>query len=536
MNTKKIRIWLLSLSAVAVFVWAFLTGSSGMPDNSLNTDSGMITVSAADSVSGAAITATLNSMGIHEVNVLYKTEEVQVHLQTGGKKVYYTILKNDKTDSSGCVSVKPSEVFPAAEDGGHMLFYVDISTISASKEGYIGVTTNITPGSDGLVKVALIRISASQKKITFNVNWAYEGGPNSWSPRKVLESVEVTNNNGTNVTYKHLTGAETETATVSNITRIAESIQWRKGANGDWTDLDDMKYTDWAGMLGSGAILYFRLNAVNDGSGRTGNRYSKENKIKIATTKAPNLKIDVRKLTLPIKNGMQFRGVGQTYWVTVLPFASNSTQNTTAFKQESAGVLFDPFKDNTQVKAAATSIKDIAHYCPPAAASAATSGGSISLEVRIAATSKKPASRTGVITIPAQGNAPTVTGITRAVVTSGGKFSGYQYTLGTIAIGDTLVSSPSYEYCVVHRSDFTNNLVDYSTLSWGSVKTGTVLKDNVKTTYVKLDAAKTRVTAKITDVTPDTSVILIRRKGVKGSSKTVDILASAPCMVEIPQQ
>ncbi|MBO4505635.1 MAG: hypothetical protein J5728_04340, partial [Lachnospiraceae bacterium] len=70
-----------------------------------------------------------------------------------------------------------------------------------------------------------------------------------------------------------------------------------------------------------------------------------------------------------------------------------------------------------------------------------------------------------------------------------------------------------------------------STLTWSTVKTGTVLKANLKTVYTKLDTAKTRVTAKITD---STSVILIRRRGVAGSAKAEAILASIPAKVTIP--
>ena len=142
--------------------------------------------------------------------------------------------------------------------------------------------------------------------------------------------------------------------------------------------------------------------------------------------------------------------------------------------------------------------------------------------MRIAATTKKPASRVGMVTIPYQGKAPTVAGLTKA---------GEQYTIGAITAADTLVATPAFEMCIVANADYTANLIDYSTITWSTVKTGTVLKANLKTVYTKLDTAKTRVTAKITD---STSVILIRRRGVAGSAKAAAILASAPAVVTIP--
>ena len=127
-----------------------------------------------------------------------------------------------------------------------------------------------------------------------------------------------------------------------------------------------------------------------------------------------------------------------------------------------------------------------------------------------------------MVSIPYHGKAPTVAGLTK---------SGEQYTIGAITAADTLVASPAYEMCIVAAADFDANLVDFSSIKWSTVKTGTVLKANLKTVYTKLDTAKTRVTANITS---STSVVLIRRRGVAGSAKAAAILASAPAKVTIP--
>ncbi|MBO4506950.1 MAG: hypothetical protein J5728_11030, partial [Lachnospiraceae bacterium] len=428
-------------------------------------------------------TASPASEGIAETYVEYANEQISVKVKAAGTQVYYATLKNNTV-----TGVKLSELLPAAESKTGMYYYIDISTLSASKVNYVGITTVNTAGTDGLVPVVPITVSANQKKIIFNVDWSYEGTPTQFSGVKVLENIVVNNNDGTTVTYTHLTSAETQV--LKEIDNLKDTIQWRKGANGAWKKITDMEYSDWASMLGSGAIVYFRLDAQNQDQHNAGARFSKENKIKIAVTKAPNVKVDVSKLNLAIKNGMQFRKNGTKDWNTVLPFAANST-NATAILT----TAFSPFKNNTSAKVTMTSVDDIKKALayvepdPPAA---------LVLDVRIAATTKKPASRVGMVSIPYQGKAPTVAGLTKA---------GEQYTLGAITAADTLVASPQFEMCIVTEADFDSNLIDYSTLTWSTVKTGTVLKANLKTVYTKLDTAKTRVTAKITD---STSVILIR--------------------------
>ena len=528
MSRKIIKACLLSFSAIIVLLWAITV----KPASYIQSGNGMIMVSADDTTGTPTATATPGATetsgtpaatstptptptagpataDVAETLVLYESEQISVRVKGAESKVYYAVLKNDSTKG-----VKLAELLPAAENTNGMIYYIDISTLSASKVNYIGITTLSTPGSDGLVPVDTVKVLPNQKKIVFNVNWAYEGTPREFTAINVLESVVISNNDSTTTEYKHFTSAETQT--LKKIGGLSSVLQWRKGANGDWKAIDEMQYTDWTAMRSSGAILYFRLKAKNQDSKNEGNRFSKENKVKIAVSKAPSVKIDVSKLCVPIKNGMQFRQSGKTDWCTVLPFSAKSTNNTAM-----STTAFDPFTQSTSVKVAATSISDIKKaisYVAPAN----TSGAAITIDVRTGATTKKPASRVGMLSIPVQGPAPAVAGLTK---------TGENYTIGNITPRDTLVASPAYEMCVVMKTDIDNGLVDFTSLSWSTVKAGTVLKSNIKTTYLRLDAAKTRITSKITD---STAVILIRRRGVAGSAKADPVLASEPAIVTIP--
>ncbi|MBO4416378.1 MAG: hypothetical protein IK001_06605 [Lachnospiraceae bacterium] len=514
MSRKIVKHCLLTLSGILILLWAVCVRPAGdIGDTRI--------VAAADptgTVTGTATptptntptptpTASPANEAIAETYVEYANEQISVHVKAAGTQVYYAPVKNETV-----TGVKLSELLPAAQNNNGMYYYIDISTLSASKVNYIGITTLNTAGTDGLVPVAPVKVAASQKKIVFNVDWSYEGTPTQFDGLRVLQNIVVSNNDNTTVTYAHLTSAETQV--LKEIADLRALIQWRKGANGAWKNIDNLEYTDWTSMLNSGAIIYFRLAATNQTQHDEGARFSKENKLKIAITKAPAIKVDVSKLNLPVKNGMQFRQNGKKDWYTVLPFAANSTNPTAILT-----TAFSPFTNNTSAKVSMTSIDDIKKalkYNEPVSAAALT------IDVRVAATTKKPASRVGMVSIPYQGKAPVVSGITKA---------GEQYTIGAITAADMLVTAPAYEMCIVAKADYDARLVDYSSITWSTVKAGTVLKANLKSVYTKLDAAKTRVTAKITDTT---SVILIRRRGVAGSAKAEAILASEPCVVTIP--
>lgn len=451
---------------------------------------------------------------IKECLVLYKTEEISVEVVKPDTQVYYCILKKE-TDNGG----KLADLLPAAKNEFGTKYYIDISTVSASKDAYIGVCTELTARADGLIPVKSVKVAGTDRKITFNVDWSYEGSPKSFDGRLVLENIELTTMASQTYTYRHLTSAET--ATVKDIDNKDFLIQWRKGANGDWRSIDDMTYTDWESMKNSGAIMYLRLDAENQTVKDEGHRFSKENKIKIAITKAPAVKVDVSKLSVSLKNGMQFRVNGATVdkWFTILPYQANSaTKN--YLREKSLTTTFSPFKESTVAKITTVSIKDIKNaldYIEPVSPTA------LVLDVRIAATTKKPASRIGIVSIPSQAKKPTVGGITKSGDTS--------FTIGAIAAADTLIAAPAFEYTIVSKADADAQLVDYNTLKWSTIKTATVLKDNLKGVYNLLDEAKTRRTVNITDAG---ACLLVRRRGVGGSSKSEPILASEVEVLPMP--
>ena len=130
-------------------------------------------------------TASPASEGIAETYVEYADEQISVKVKAANTQVYYAILKNNTV-----TGVKLAELLPAAQNANGMFYYIDISTLSASKVNYVGITTVNTPGADGLVPVVPVTVSPNQKKIIFNVDWSYEGTPTQFSGLKILQDTD----------------------------------------------------------------------------------------------------------------------------------------------------------------------------------------------------------------------------------------------------------------------------------------------------------------------------------------------------------
>lgn len=459
--------------------------------------------------SGLSVAWNSAADGITTVQVKYTTEEVEVQ---STKKLYYAILKKN-TDHGA----KSADLIPASNGGLGNTYLIDFSAISSSKEAYIGLATTTVPRSDGLVPVTNVTIAPTQRKIVFNIDWSVEG--DQAKNNRVFSSVEVTGNDSTTVKYIQGTPTQTDEKNIAEL-----SIQWKKGANGAWQSTTALSSIKWESMRTAGALLYFRLDAKDSGvanpltpdvPAEAGNRFSKENKVKMAITRATAVKLDVSKLTLGFKNGTQFRVEGKPDWITVLPYNASSTKTDSAIRNTSDKSVFDPKKETTQVKISFLSIDEIKKALGSTLPAA---GQNIILETRIAATPKKAASRTSTITIPVQAEAP------KAGITHDGK----QWVVAGLSIEDK--SAPeSYEYTFANADDVKNEKIDFSMVKWSSIKNGTQLKDTAKSTYTNLD--KSRKTVNITDAN---AVILIRRKGVTASSKSTAVLASKYIVLPIP--
>lgn len=462
-------------------------------------------------IEAKADTATPAAVSL-SYKIKFKSESIEV---TAPSQIYYAQLKRE-TDTT----VKASELITAARGNvvsGAGTYIIDISTLSASKVNYLGISTTASAGPDGNVTIQKITIPATCKKIEFNINW----GEESTAGRPVsgfdyIKDVKITSVNNVTVTYRHnvASGSAAE-ADISTLT----GLQWRKGANCDWKYVADLTASEWESMKTSGAIIYFRVEAQDQTDTKPGERYSKEVKMKMSITRPTAVKVDVSKLNVSIKNGMQFRVTGSDAWYTVLPFQQKST-TVNAIRSVTMAAVFDPYTENTSEKVTALTIE---RACAVLGVTP-TTGSSLSVDVRVAATTKKPASRIGVVIIPPQAAAPSVTfkGETNA------KSGVIEYTVQSLlrAASDTEETS-KFEYFFCREQDLA--LLDMTTVKWNSINSNSTIKGTARSSYTA--GANGRQNPHLSD--PGV-VMLVRRAGKAPSAKNTAILASKYVKVTMP--
>lgn len=463
---------------------------------------GATTPPAGGATTPGATTPAANAMpdGITSIQVNYTREEILI---TSNAQVYYAHLKKP-TDNAA----KPADIITAAKVSDSS-YIIDISCYSASKDLYLGITNKLSPDMNGLYPVMNCKIPATYKKVVFNINYAAEGAAAAGSG--ILQNVIVNNTDGTTKTYDHSGTTNDSVHPISELT-----IEWRKGNNCAYSNISTLTPAVWESMKISGAIIYLRLGAT-DGALGSGKRYSQESKIKLAITKSKDLKADVNKLSVPLANGMQFREKGKTTWITILPFDGKSKVEQPIRNATLAATPFDPYTEGTSAKVKEMSIEDI--FSVSGHVPNEESPTSVEYEYRVAATSKKPASRISTFKIPYQYAGPVVTA----------QKSGADIAFSAITNSPSDKVSGKYEYTIVDKADISANNIVISQIKWYSIKTGSVLKTgtNIKGTYQRKDGSR-----KTVNLGDGGSVILVRRSGIKETKKNAAVLASKYTIVD----
>lgn len=440
----------------------------------------------ADPATGAAVT------------VSYINEEITI---TSPQQIYYTVLK--KADAT---TVKLSTLLEAVKFDTDK-YLIDFSTVASTKESYIGYTT-AAPGADTTetTTVSVVTLIPSVKKCVYTIDWAKEDA----AGYGILKKVVVTGADNNTVTYE--SGTFTETADHKMLTEEKLPLQWRKGANGSWKSLGTLTNAQWKSMQVSGAMLYLRVNAAESPA----LRYSKEFKIKVARGKAPVFKVDISRLTIPIKNGTQYRIAGSTEWQTIIPYSAKGTMTGASIE----GSRYDTSMA-TNVKVKTLTLDEIMGTVPYTMREAGTTGGAITIEVRNAATVSKPASFTSKISFPLQANAP-VCSVKR-------DSDALNIEKLEKSANDANSASLNFEYIIISKADYDAGKLSLETAVWKGIKQSEKLKLSTGCTLTLSDG--TKKTYKLSDAGV---YILVRRKGIAASSKAPALLASEYAKIEVP--
>ena len=118
-----------------------------------------------------------------------------------------------------------------------------------------------------------------------------------------------------------------------------ENIQWKKGTYGNWRDFKEL---DLGEMNCKGAILYFRIKAVNDEDtqdGKSGTRYSSDAKVVLQKISiAPTVSVNTAAMSLSIRNGIEY-SLDDKEWFLVPTYSKSATGNKVSVPVEDYDVL-----------------------------------------------------------------------------------------------------------------------------------------------------------------------------------------------------
>jgi len=369
----------------------------------------------------------------------YENEKIDVAAVSGA--TYYQIVKDE--DGSG---LKANAWIKAAkaENNGARPYVIDISALANNKDSFIAVAGD--PNAEDATEVFTVKALVKSMKVTLN----YKVEVVTDSLYDVIAKVDVTPVKGDKKSV--------DSAIDSQVT-----LGWKRGANGDWKAASEFKTTEWQMMKNSNTTLYIRAEAL----GGENTKFSKEVKVKVPkTAKAPTVKVDLKKATVAIKNGMEFRVAGSNgKWITVGASAKNT--DTEASTTEFLNVA------KTTIKKSALTMDEL----KKALGDAYKAGEALNLEVRTSATDKKFMSYAALVEINATPvAAKNITGLdlSQAIAV----VSGTDVTVDLTALYDAV--GEGYEFALTGANADVASIDKY-----------TELKDEVITsTTTKLKSAK----------------------------------------------
>lgn len=255
-----------------------------------------------------------------------------------------------------------------------------------------------------------------------------------------------------------------------------EKIEWRKGDNGNWRPFSELNFAE---MNAKGAILHFRLKAINDADTadkKSGKRYSSSAKLTLQkVSAAPVVSVNNAAMSLGIRNGMEF-SLNKKDWILIPVYARSATTDvmavpvsdfdflpTTNIRVTSIAVpMVMQVTANTRIDLKLIEANPDKYICKKNEAGELVG---VFVYVRTAASDKKAASKTAEVLLPFASGKPDIEN--DIVVT-------YQQTktgnAGLILENKTLSTDPTdYQYAVV-ENPATMTPEELSEVKWSTLK------------------------------------------------------------------
>ena len=297
-----------------------------------------------------------------------------------GSGIYYQFMKTADASSE---QAKEKSWIPAPynEDWENNYSTIDCSGLTKTTYVAIGIMKTDDEGNSAITEVRRVALEVNINKLKVVIDCKSE------LPElleEALAEIDITYADGTTKAYKKTIGKNNKITFVDGTETLSSDyhFQWRKGATGKWvlwSDTSDQnKFSiSYQTLKASNGTLYIRAFKNQDKDSQIDGLFSKEVKVKIAkTAKAPTVKIDYAKGTLAIKNGMEFRYNGKTYYV---PATNKDAES-------EVRITDDATITTTKTKVASISLEEIVTLFN------IPDGKPFVLEVRTSATEKKYAS------------------------------------------------------------------------------------------------------------------------------------------------
>lgn len=124
------------------------------------------------------------------------------------------------------------------------------------------------------------------------------------------------------------------------------TIEWRKGSDGVWRDLDEL---DLKEMYIRGITLNFRIKAVNDTNGTNGARTSTIAKISLARlSEDSGVKLETTRMEVSIKNGQEYSLDGKN-WILIPTYDRSAVSANDKVTQADREQAISPITTQTRV-------------------------------------------------------------------------------------------------------------------------------------------------------------------------------------------
>lgn len=445
------------------------------------------------------VKAAATDIGLTDITVNYDSESVAVSSDYQASKIYFT----DKIDTKYPSKTEWDSVTTNSE-GTKKTAIIDISWMKKS-DAILYIKSDAKKAT-----VYPIQMNAEEGTLK-----AYYSGIDTVLISKDATETKLTPDNSFTAVdsgYVYFTMGKGEALT--QFTDLSK-LEWKKGTTGKWFSCDTLTLNSY---ISKGAALYFRIKAVDsttltlkdDVYVTEGNRASKESKVTISRiAREPSIKVNQSSYAIALKSGMEYQ-VNDADWIDV--------KNAHGDEKGKVGVitLFDLYTKYTS--------KDVNTKTSYSASA------SLTINVRLAATNKKIASKERIIEMLPTGNAKELAGLNDTVTENDLlTFSYKKDNDETSGLTITNSSKYSFDVAVVDKTDeniMTNNALDEEkiiknrAIYWKTVKEASY---NDEGTIVGKPRLGYIYNYKYEDILKENRIVIYRLTQINEDSKTEEI-------------